>query len=257
MASQTSPVTTERNIPLRAVPGYFASKPGIQVATQVPATASDEDLQFIQQLGVEWVMTGLERDEDHSYDTYTAAARALRVLRPAHLPPGQPLATTWRRSPQPPRPRRQDRRLPEPYPHPGPGGHPLRHLRPHGQRHLTTGRGTMRGGVEARAFDLSQATVGYWNKKSSTARSTHAASTEDELGQHSYFIQQVVPVAEEAGVYIGIHPDDRRCTRWAACRCIFGTFEGYKRALEIADSAHIGMCPWAAGWRAARAWART
>jgi mannonate dehydratase len=25
-------------------------------------------------------------------------------------------------------------------------------------------------------------------------------------------------------------------------RCIFGTFEGYKRALEIADSSHAGVC---------------
>jgi mannonate dehydratase len=33
--------------------------------------------------------------------------------------------------------------------------------------------------------------------------------TEDELWEHyTYFIKKLAPVAEAAGVYIGIHPDD-------------------------------------------------
>jgi mannonate dehydratase len=52
-----------------------------------------------------------------------------------------------------------------------------------------------------------------------------------------------VPVAEEAGVYIGIHPDDPPVYPLGGIpRCIFGSFEGYKRAIEIADSPNIGVC---------------
>ena len=74
---------------------------------------------------------------------------------------------------------------------------------------------------------------------------THGrAYSEDELwDNYAYFIRKVVPVAEEAGVYIGIHPDDPPVYPLGGVpRCIFGNFDGYKRALEIADSPNVGMC---------------
>ena len=50
-------------------------------------------------------------------------------------------------------------------------------------------------------------------------------------------------MAEEADVYIGIHPDDPPVYPLGGIpRCIFGDFEGYRRAIEMADSPHIGMC---------------
>ena len=50
-------------------------------------------------------------------------------------------------------------------------------------------------------------------------------------------------MAEEAGVRIGIHPDDPPVyTLGGIPRCIFGNFEGYRRALDFADSPSIGMC---------------
>jgi len=45
--------------PMQAVPGYYSSTQGIQIAIQTGADASDEDLQFFQQLGVEWAMVGI------------------------------------------------------------------------------------------------------------------------------------------------------------------------------------------------------
>ena len=52
-----------------------------------------------------------------------------------------------------------------------------------------------------------------------------------------------MPVAESAGVYIGVHPDDPPAFEMAGIpRKIFGTFEGYKKALEIAGSPNIGAC---------------
>ena len=50
-------------------------------------------------------------------------------------------------------------------------------------------------------------------------------------------------MAEEAGVRIGIHPDDPPVYALGGVpRSIFGTFAGYQRALEIADSPNIGVC---------------
>ena len=42
---------------------------------------------------------------------------------------------------------------------------------------------------------------------------------------------------------IGIHPDDPPVDELGGIpRCIFSNFDGYKRALEIADSPNVGMC---------------
>src|SRR4029079_7568851 len=70
--------------------------------------------------------------------------------------------------------------------------------------------------------------------------------TKEEIwNNYTHFIKQVTPVAEQAGVRIGIHPDDPPVPVLAGVpRCIFGNFEGYKRALEIAGSSNVGICLW-------------
>jgi len=59
----------------------------------------------------------------------------------------------------------------------------------------------------------------------------------------------VVPVAEAAGVFIGIHPDDPPVYDLGGVpRCIFGNFAGYTRALEIANSPNVGVCLCVGSW---------
>lgn len=102
-----------------------------------------------------------------------------------------------------------------------------------------------RGGAPARAFDLAKAENGWWFKRSYSMPLSHGrAYSEDELWENfAYFIREVAPVAEEAGVKIGIHPDDPPGVELAGVpRCIFGNFKGYQRALEIADSPNVGVC---------------
>ena len=74
--------------------------------------------------------------------------------------------------------------------------------------------------------------------------------TKDEIWEnYTYFIKQVARVAEEAGVRIGIHPDDPPVPVLAGVpRCIFSNFEGYKRALEIANSPNVGICLCCGTW---------
>ena len=74
--------------------------------------------------------------------------------------------------------------------------------------------------------------------------------TKEELWEnYTYFIKQVVPVAEELGIRIGIHPDDPPVPELGGVpRCIFGNFDGYVRALEIANSPNIGVCLCCGTW---------
>jgi D-mannonate dehydratase len=59
----------------------------------------------------------------------------------------------------------------------------------------------------------------------------------------------VAPVAEELGIRIGIHPDDPPVPELGGVpRCIFGNFDGYVRALEIANSPNIGVCLCCGTW---------
>lgn len=68
--------------------------------------------------------------------------------------------------------------------------------------------------------------------------------SEEELWEnYTYFIKKVAPVAEAAGVYIGIHPDDPPVYPLGGVpRALFGSFAGYKKAMDIADSPNIGVC---------------
>jgi mannonate dehydratase len=92
---------------------------------------------------------------------------------------------------------------------------------------------------------------GNWGGRSYTEPLSHGrVFTKDEIWEnYTYFIKQVAPVAEEAGVKIGIHPDDPPAPVLAGVpRCIFGNFEGYKRAMEIANSPNVGICLCCGTW---------
>ncbi|MBK7710623.1 MAG: mannonate dehydratase [Bacteroidales bacterium] len=109
----------------------------------------------------------------------------------------------------------------------------------------STDRESTRGGAAARAFDLEKATAGDWAGKRYEGPLTHGRQyTKDELwANYEYFIKQAAAVAEEQNVRIGIHPDDPPVPELGGVpRCIFSSFDGYKQALEIADSPNVGIC---------------
>ena len=212
----------------------------------VPADASDEDLHFVRQLGVDWVMTSIKDPASHNAETYLKVrsrveAAGLKIYRLAnslcHNMPEVTLALPDR-----------DRKI-ETY---------LQYIRDLGKAgiyystyaHMADGiwssdRESVRGGASARAFRQGKERWGKWDGKTYSEPLSHGRRyTEDEIWENFiYFISRVVPVAEEAGVFIGIHPDDPPAPNLGGVpRCIFSSFEGYKKALEIASSDHIGMC---------------
>jgi mannonate dehydratase len=55
------------------------------------------------------------------------------------------------------------------------------------------------------------------------------------------FIQQVMPVAEEAGIHMALHPDDPPLPSLRGLGRIFGTLEAFERAYALAPSPNNGV----------------
>jgi mannonate dehydratase len=230
---------------MRAVPGYYSSKEGIQLAFQTNANASDEDLQFYQQLGVEWAMVNINNAEQHTLDFYKRLVKrfseyGIKIYRitnlSVHNVPEITLNLPGR-----------DEKVEE-------FKQFIRNIGAAGIKyntyaHMANGiwsstRAEGRGGMSARRLDIKNA-AGYWFDKTYTGELTHERlySEEELWDNYAYLIRQVAPVAEEAGVRIGIHPDDPPVYALGGIpRCMFGNFAGYKKAMEIADSPNIGVC---------------
>jgi mannonate dehydratase len=239
-------IMPERTFALRAVPGFYASSPGIQIAAQIGDTATDEDLQFLQQLGVEWVMVGIADNANQHVEHYKAlvqrfAAYDLAIYRISdqrvHNVPEITLNLPGRDE------KVED--LCQFIRNIGAAGihyHTYAHM---GNGIWSSGRTKGRGGMDARRLDINDAT-GRWDQATYEGGGlSHGREyTEDELwANYEYMIQRVAPVAEEAGVFIGIHPDDPPVYPLGGIpRCMFGNFAGYKQAMDIADSPNIGVC---------------
>jgi mannonate dehydratase len=219
--------------------------PGVKISLQIPTDPQPEDLQFVQQLGVGYVNipTGGTRA---TYETFTelkqrVEASGLKVWNignsNVHNMPEVTLNLPGR-----------DQKIEEYKQY-------LRNLARAGVYYTTyahMGNGiwssapeTTRGGAQARALDLANNPKGYWIDKTFEGPLTNGRRySEAEIWEnYTYFIRQVTPVAEELGIRIGVHPDDPPGVELGGVpRCIFSNFDGYRRALEIANSPNIGVC---------------
>jgi mannonate dehydratase len=224
--------------------------PGIKISLQVSANPSDEDLLFAKQLGVEHVSLPSGGDqatlENFLRWKERIEAAGLKVWNignsNVHNMPEVTLNLPGR-----------DQKIEEYKQY-------LRNLAKAGIHYTTyahMGNGiwsspqeTTRGGAPARAFRLETA-KGYWAGKVFEGPLTHGRKyTPEEIWEnYTYFIKQVLPLAEELGMRIGIHPDDPPVPELGGVpRCIFGNFGGYTRALEIANSPNVGVCLCCGTW---------
>jgi len=86
---------------------------------------------------------------------------------------------------------------------------------------------TMTRGCRTRLFALDEA------KKRPNAYDREY--TDDEMwGNYEYFIKRVLPVAEDAGVRLQLHPNDPPVTHQGVAR-LFRSTEAFRRAMDIAD----------------------
>jgi len=227
------------------VKSHITVEPGIKITAQMSPEPSEEDLQFVRQMGVEYVV--LWTSGDKANYGYFASRRELfenaglkiygfgnssvhnQDAIVLNLPNRDEKIEEYKR---------YIRAL-------GKAGIPYTTYAHMGNGIWSTEAEETRGGARARAFNLDKAQEGHWGGETYRMPLTHGREyTEEEIWDNFiYFIKQAAPVAEEAGVMIGIHPDDPPVPELGGIpRCIFSSFEGYKRALEIADSPNVGMC---------------
>ncbi len=222
--------------------------PGMKITLQIPTTFNDEDLTFAKQIGVKYVTAGT------SGGTYEMFADMKKRIEAAGLIVTNIGNTNVHNMPEvtlnlPGR----DQKIEEYKQY-------LRNLGKAGiyyttYAHMGNGiwsseREKTRGGAPARAFHQDNA-KGYWASKVFEPPLSHGRKfSKDELWEnYTYFIKQVVPVAEEVGVRIGIHPDDPPVPELAGVpRNIFGNFDGYVRAMQIANSPNVGICLCCGTW---------
>lgn len=220
-------------------------EPGIKIAMQAAAEPTEDDLHFIQQMGVEWVV--LWTDSAHASYEYYASRRklyeqyGLKVYGMGNWDVHNQAAIVLNLP-------NRDAKVAQ-Y---------KQHLRDLGRAgipyttyaHMANGiwsndpRPT-RGGAPARAFDAHAPQQGHWLKERYDLPLSHGRPyTSEEIWENfASFIQEVASVAEEAGVLIGVHPDDPPWPELAGVpRCIFSSFDGYQRALDLAASPNVGVC---------------
>ncbi|MGH9630168.1 MAG: mannonate dehydratase [Bryobacteraceae bacterium] len=109
--------------------------------------------------------------------------------------------------------------------------------------YYATGVGETRG-AKTRLFD--------WEQAKSLPLSHGRVYNDDEIWQtFTTFMRAVMPVAEKAGVRIGLHPDDPPVPTLGGVARVFRDAESYERAIQIADSDNFGLCfcigTWAEG----------
>lgn len=237
--------------PIPAAPKMYPNVPGIKLSVQVGSDPTPEDLQFVRELGAEYVNIWTE-GKDSNFENYqrliyNVESAGLKVWNIGNLNVHNMEEVTLNLP-------GRDEKVEEYKAY-------LRLLGKVGLRYTTyahmgngiwsSERETTRGGASARALDLSKPHKGFWNGKDFFLPLTHGrVYSENEIwDNYTYFIKQVAPVAEEQGVRIGIHPDDPPVPVLGGVpRCIFGNFQGYVRALEIADSPNVGVCLCAGTW---------
>jgi mannonate dehydratase len=66
--------------------------------------------------------------------------------------------------------------------------------------------------------------------------------SEDEIwDNYTYFIRRILPVAEDSGVRLALHPNDPPTPHLGGIPCLIHRFEDYQRAFEIGNSPYLGM----------------
>ena len=234
-----------------AAAAVHAIQPGIKLCAQASAKPTDDDLLFLRQLGAGYVSVGSTPDLRtaegflHIKKRYADAGITVWNIgnTSVHNMPGVTLNLPGR-----------DAKIEEYKQY-------LRNLGKAGIYYTTyahmghgiwsSGRASIRG-ASGREFDLaSPDKQGNWDGAIFKEPLSHGREfTKEEIwADYTYFIKQVAPVAEEVGVRIGIHPDDPPVPMLAGVpRCIFGSFDGYRRAMEIANSPNVGICLCCGTW---------
>jgi len=131
----------------------------------------------------------------------------------------------------------------------GAAGIPMMVFNMHALRFYRTSRDALeRGGARSTSFEWERVKdaplmAGGSGTDPSLIPESHRQPISDEQmwDNYAYFLKAVVPVAEEAGVRLALHPDDPQVPTIGGVARIMRSPEAMRRALEIVPSDHFGL----------------
>ncbi len=91
-----------------------------------------------------------------------------------------------------------------------------------------------RGGAQVSSFELERANRGPLFRDREYSRA-------EMWSNYDYFIKAIIPVAEEAGVRLALHPDDPPVAALGGIPRLFHDLDGFQRAMDVADSPASGL----------------
>ncbi len=93
---------------------------------------------------------------------------------------------------------------------------------------------TTRGGAVTRHVDLDEL-------KQRPLTHGRIYSREELWANFEYFIERIIPVCEEAGVRLALHPNDPPVDALGGIPCLIRDWQSYERAFALAGSPYLGM----------------
>jgi mannonate dehydratase len=92
----------------------------------------------------------------------------------------------------------------------------------------------VRGGAISNSFDYSQA-------KDKPLTHGRVYSDEEMWANYDWYLERMLPVCEEAGVRMALHPDDPPVPSLGGIARLFRSFDGFRRAMETHPSPMHGL----------------
>jgi len=102
----------------------------------------------------------------------------------------------------------------------------------------------IRGGTDVTAWDNAardQSSIMYISDETQALLAEYDSSAENMWECLEYWIKTITPVAESAGIRLGIHPDDPPVPELGGVARLLGSFDACKRLTSIVDSPHNGI----------------
>ncbi|HEY7423315.1 MAG TPA: mannonate dehydratase [Gemmataceae bacterium] len=207
----------------------------IKLAHRVPSTASDEELLFLQQIGLRWARVELQAAES-DFDALTKVQkrferygmRIFSAMHPAYRSLKIQLGQDGR-----------DKDI-EQY---------QTFLRNLGRLNIPVANYDFHPGntyttamVQRRAYTAREFNLKDFRQRVEKPRFDRKYEAKEIWDHYAYFLRAVLPVAEKAAVKLALHPDDPPVPIMNGVAKIFTHYEGYRRAEELAGkSNHWGL----------------
>lgn len=99
-----------------------------------------------------------------------------------------------------------------------------------------------RGGALVSEFNLREAEKAWSGPAFKTAGRAEKIAADTLWGNLEVFLKEIVPVAEDSGVYLAMHPDDPPIPSMQGMARIMSSVESFDRLVELVPSKHNGIC---------------